>query len=158
MLTVVSSQSVAPGGSITNTSSAPYQSSYNASVEEEEEPEPIRQWRIKRDADLAERDRRSAEKKAETIKKAQQDIDEFYENYNGKKEKTLSASKRDAEEFLANRQDTSAGGTAWSRIAGLVDTTGRDANSGGAGSNKAKFRELLQGLKKDENAPGASGI
>ena len=95
--------------------------------------------------------------KAETVKNAQQNIDDFYENYNSKKEKTIAQTRREAEEFLAKREDTSSGGTSWERIAKLVDLSGKGTKGGATGSDKAKFRELLLTLKKDEKAPGATG-
>ena len=100
----------------------------------------------------------SEKKKAETVKAAQQAIDDFYENYNTKKEKTITQTRKDAEEFLANREDTSAGGTSWERIAKLVDLSGKGARGGAAGTGKERFRELLMNLKKDEHAPGATGV
>lgn len=106
---------------------------------------------------LQSREERSEEKKQETIKTAQQNIDDFYENYNTKKEKTIAQTRRDAEEFLASREDTSAGGTSWERIAKLVDLSGKGARGGANGTGKEKFRELLMSLKKDEKAPGATG-
>jgi len=147
-------QGVAPGGSITTS----YPSTYYPSAVDEEEPEVIKQWRERRDLQLQDREARSEEKKQETIKTAQQNIDDFYENYNSKKEKTLAQTRRDAEEFLENREDTAAGGTSWERIAKLVDLSGKGARGGAAGSDKAKFRELLSSLKKDEKAPGATGV
>lgn len=84
-------------------------------------------------------------------------MDEFYENYNRKKEKTLARARKDGEEFLASREDTSAGGTSWERIAKLVDLSGKGTRGGAAGTGKEKFRELLVGLKGDEKAPGAGG-
>ena len=150
-------QSVAPGGSITNTG-APYQSSYYPRAEDEEEPEVIKQWRERRDLQLSSREEKSEERKAETIKAAQQNIDDFYENYNSKKEKMLSQTRRDAEEFLEGREDTSAGGTSWERIAKLVDLSGKGARGGASGTGKEKFRELLISLRKDEKAPGATGV
>jgi len=92
------------------------------------------------------------------VKAAQQAIDDFYENYNTKKEKTIAQTRKDAEEFLANREDTSAGGTSWERIAKLVDLSGKGARGGAAGTGKERFRELLMNLKKDERAPGATGV
>ncbi len=117
----------------------------------------IKAWRERRDLALQDRAARSAERKAETIKAAQQNIDDFYENYNSKKEKTIAASRRDAEEFLESREDTSAGGTSWERIAKLVDLSGKSPAGGASGSEKARFRELLTSLRKDEKAPGATG-
>ncbi|KAL2064333.1 hypothetical protein VTL71DRAFT_4827 [Oculimacula yallundae] len=151
-------EGVAPGGSITNIT--PFQSSqpsYQAHISEEEEPEIIKQWRERRDLGLQERETRSAERKEETVKNAQQNIDDFYENYNSKKEKSIAATRREAEQFLEGREDTSAGGTSWERIAKLVDLSGKGKGGGQSGSEKAKFRELLLSLKKDEKAPGATG-
>ncbi|CZT48703.1 probable CLC1 Clathrin light chain [Rhynchosporium secalis] len=151
-------ESVAPGGSITNT--GPFRSSqptYQAHMSDEEEPEVIKQWRDRRDLALQEREARSAERKEETVRAAQQNIDDFYENYNSKKEKSIAATRREAEQFLESREDTSAGGTSWERIAKLVDLSGKGAKGGASGSEKAKFRELLMSLKKDEKAPGATG-
>ncbi|CCU81650.1 Putative Clathrin light chain [Blumeria hordei DH14] len=123
----------------------------------EDEPEPIRQWRERRDLQLAERIAISEERKQGTIKIAQQNIDEFYENYNAKKEKGIAQTRREAEEFLNNREDTSAGGTSWERIAKLVNLSGKGIEGGANGTNKSRFRDLLLSLKKDDKAPGASG-
>jgi hypothetical protein len=150
-------QNVAPGGTITGTP-APYQSSYSAPyAADEEEPEVIKLWRERRDLSLQDRSEKSAARQEETIKNAQQNIDDFYENYNSKKEKSIAQTRRDAEEFLANREDTSAGGTSWERIAKLVDLSGKGVKGGASGTGKEKFRELLLSLRKDEKAPGATG-
>ncbi|KHJ30445.1 putative clathrin light chain [Erysiphe necator] len=125
--------------------------------EELEEPEIIKKWREQRNLTISERAARSEERKQETIKSAQQNIDEFYENYNTKKEKGIAQTRREAEEFLAAREDTSAGGTSWERIAKLVDLSGKGVRGGASGTDKARFRDLLISLKKDPNAPGASG-
>jgi hypothetical protein len=39
----------------------------------------------------------------------------------------------------------------------LVDLSGKGTSGGAAGSGKAKMRELLVNLRKDEKAPGATG-
>ncbi|KAI9846405.1 MAG: hypothetical protein M1837_003996 [Sclerophora amabilis] len=147
---------VAPGGTITG-SNQPLASSYSAYAQDEEEPEVIKQWRERRDLALQEREEKSARRKEETIKAAQTAIDDFYENYNMKKEKTVSQTRKDAEEFLSNREDTAAGGTSWERIAKLVDLSGKGVKGGASGTGKERFREILLSLRKDENAPGASG-
>lgn len=146
-------ENVAPGGTLTSNSQ--YQA--YASYEEEAEPPVITEWRERRDAALATRAEKSERKKTETIKAAQQSIDDFYENYNSKKEKMIAQTRREAEEFLASRQDTSSGGTSWERIAKLVDLSGKGAKGGASGMGKERFRELLISLKKDEKAPGAAG-
>ncbi|KAI1391312.1 clathrin light chain [Hypoxylon trugodes] len=151
-----SNEQVAPGGTITGPSVS-YNSGFNAYAEEEEEPEVIKQWREKRDADNAKRAEQFAAQKAETIKEAQQNIDDFYENYNTKKEKTIAQTRKDAEQFLASRDDTTSGGTSWERISKLVDVSGKGQKGGASGSGKERFRELLMSLRKDEKAPGAEG-
>jgi Clathrin light chain len=59
---------------------------------------------------------------------------------------------------LASRDDTTAGGTSWERISKLVDISGKGAKGGAAASGKERFRGLLVSLRKDEKAPGASGL
>ncbi|KAI1656686.1 clathrin light chain [Daldinia decipiens] len=151
-----SNEHVAPGGTITGPSVS-YNSGFNAYVGEEEEPEVIKEWREKRDAGNARRAEQFAAQKAETIKEAQQNIDDFYENYNSKKEKMIAQTRKEAEEFLASRDDTTSGGTSWERIAKLVDVSGKGQKGGASGSGKERFRELLMSLRKDEKAPGAEG-
>lgn len=141
--------------------SVSYNSGYNpAYTEEREEDEPavVKEWRARRDAAIAKRAEQFAYQREETIKEARQNIDDFYENYNTKKEKGISQTRREAEQFLANREDTVSGGTSWDRIAKLVDISGKGVKGGAAGSGKERFREMLLNLRKDEKAPGASGI
>lgn len=155
-------QHMAPGGTITGSGlpflpGAPQQSAYTPQRSESPEPEVLREWRERRDLAIEHRDQVSAERKAQTIKEAQENIDDFYENYNNKKEKQIAQTRREAEEFLANRDDTTAGGTSWERIAKLVDLSGKGVKGGASGSEKQRFREILLSLRKDENAPGATG-
>lgn len=150
-----SHQAVAPGGTITG-SNLPTRTN-QASYADEAEPDVIREWRERRDMALAHRDEVSSNRKAETVKAAQTAIDDFYDNYNNKKDKTVAATRKEAEEFLQNREDTTAGGTSWERIAKLVDLSGKGVGGGAQGTGKAKFRDLLIALRKDEKAPGATG-
>ena len=152
-----SAQQVGPGGTITGTG-AQGATSYQSFAEDEEEPEVIRAWRERRDLALQHRAEQSEKKKEATVKEAQTAIDDFYDNYNNKKEKTVAQTRKEAEEFLANRDDTTAGGTSWERIAKLVDLSGKGSRGGAAGTGKEKFRELLTELRKDQSAPGASGV
>lgn len=145
---------MAPGGSITGNHAY---SSYTA-PSSEPEAEVITQWRERRNLALADRAEKSEAKKQETIKAAQQNIDDFYENYNNKKQKTIDSTRADEKSFLEKRDDTTSGGTSWERIAKLVDLSGKGAKGGAASGGKDRFRELLVSLKKDEKAPGASGV
>jgi hypothetical protein len=92
------------------------------------------------------------------VKKAQEDIDDFYVSYGNKADKARTQTRNEAEQFLANREDTSAGGTSWERIAKLVDVSGKGTKGGASGSGKERFREILLDLRKDANAPGSSGV
>ncbi|KAI1349521.1 clathrin light chain [Xylaria sp. FL0043] len=153
---LTSNEQVGPGGSITGPSVS-YNSGYGAYAEEEQEPEVIKQWREKRDAANAKRAEEFAAQKAQTIKEAQENIDEFYENYNNKKDKMIAQTRKEEEQFLASRDDTTSGGTSWERIAKLADVSGKGVKGGASGSGKERFRELLVSLRKDEKAPGAEG-
>ncbi|KAL1967352.1 hypothetical protein VTN77DRAFT_3398 [Rasamsonia byssochlamydoides] len=151
-------EQVGPSGTITGTGAPFPPTGYTNYTEPEEEPEVIREWRARRDADIARREEASAAKKAATIKKAQEDIDDFYVSYGNRADKARAQTRAEAEQFLANREDTAVGGTSWERIAKLVDISGKGARGGASGSGKERFRELLLDLRKDPNAPGASGI
>lgn len=120
-----------------------------------EEPTVIKEWRERRSLAIQHREDAAAERKTSTIKAAQEAIDEFYENYNNKKDKGLAQTKKEAEGFLEKREDTTAGGTSWERIAKLVDV--KSGKAPGSAQGKERFRELLLSLIKDENAPGAKG-
>ena len=150
-------QNIGPGGTITDAPFTGY-TNYTAPPGEEEESEPVRNWRSTRNNDLSRRDEASARKKEETVSTAQKDIDSFYESYNRKVDKQKAQTQKEAEEFLAKREDTTAGGTAWERIAKLVDLSGKGQAGGGDGSSKKRMRELLTSLKADKEAPGAGGV
>ncbi|KAF1973823.1 hypothetical protein BU23DRAFT_553817 [Bimuria novae-zelandiae CBS 107.79] len=152
---------MAPGGTITG-SNLPYlpgqpAPSFTPVRSDSPEPDVIREWRERRDLQIQHRDEVSAERKNKTIDEARQNIDDFYENYNNKKDKEIAKTRKEAEEFLANRDDTTAGGTSWERIAKLVDLSGKGVKGGASGSEKQRFREILLSLRKDEKAPGATG-
>ena len=153
---------MAPGGTITGSSFLPgAPNSYPApsfSQQTLEDSEAIKAWRTKRESEIARRDEISQSKKEATIKEAQQALDDFYDNYNDKKEKNIAQTRREVEEFLESRDDTTAGGTSWERIAKLVDVSGKGPKGGASGSGKERFRELLVSLRKDEKAPGANGV
>jgi len=149
---------VAPGGTITGSGSPFPAAGYSSYKEPEEEPEVVREWRERRDADLSRRAEASQEKKAATVKKAQEDVDDFYVSYGNRADKARAQTRKEAEEFLANREDTAVGGTSWERIAKLIDVSGKGAKGGASGSGKERFRELLLDLRKDQDAPGAGGI
>jgi hypothetical protein len=105
-------QTDGPGGTITG-SSEPYMPGHNAYTgmthEIEEEPEvvrlapysaahlhlltPLSQWRERQQLEIAQRSEVSEKRKQETIVKAQQDIDDFYENYNTKRDKAVQETR-----------------------------------------------------------------
>lgn len=120
---------------------------------EEEEPEAIKQWRDRQALEIQRRDELSESRKRETIEKAQQAIDDFYENYNTKRDRLIEETRKEAQEFLDQRENTVAGGTAWERIAKLVDLNPKGRESG---SDKTRFREMLMALRKDEKVSDGS--
>ena len=84
---------MAPGGTITG-STLPFlpgqpAPSFTPQRSDSPEPDVIREWRERRELQIQHRDEVSAERKAKTVQDAQQNIDDFYENYNNKKEKEI---------------------------------------------------------------------
>ncbi|CAH0018287.1 unnamed protein product [Clonostachys rhizophaga] len=152
----VAGTGITPGNTVTGPSVS-YNSGFQTTVDDEEEPDVIKEWRERRDAQIQKRAEQLAAQREETIKEAQSNIDDFYNNYNAKKEKEIAQTRKEAEQFLANIDDTVSGGTSWDRIAKLVDVSGKGAKGGASGSGKERFREVLMGLRKDEKAPGATG-
>ncbi len=116
--------------------------------QEEEEPEVIRQWRERQQLEIQRRDELSESRKRETVEKAQQAIDDFYENYNTKRDRLIEETRSEAQEFLDQRENTVAGGTAWERISKLVDLNDKKGKAGQ--SDKTRFRQMLLELRKDE--------
>ncbi|KAK5135556.1 hypothetical protein LTR08_005036 [Meristemomyces frigidus] len=154
-----SNEAVAPGGTITGSSQPYHPSSTTTNTyadDDTSDPEPIRLWRAHRSDQLAHRSSISAHKKAETVKAAQEAVDEFYDNYNNRRDKQVAQTRREADEFLSKREDTTSGGTSWERIAKLVDLSGKGSAAGGA-QGKARMREMLVSLRGDGKAPGATG-
>jgi hypothetical protein len=53
----------------------------------------FRDWREKQQQEIATREAAAERKKAETVSKAEQEIDNFYSEYNKKKEKNIASNK-----------------------------------------------------------------
>ncbi|KAK9470131.1 clathrin light chain-domain-containing protein [Dipodascopsis tothii] len=125
------------------------------SAAREDEPEVVKEWRARRELAIQRRDEQSEAKKAEIRQAAQQAVDDFYDNYNAKRDAALETTRAEAQAFLDGRENTAVGGTAWERIAKLVDLSEKSART--ATTDKTRFRELLVSLRADAKAPGASG-
>ena len=160
MLTNSISQRLGAGGATGGggaTSSRPYTPQAPTHIDDDgEEPQVIKDWRERREQAIQHREDAAAARKEDSVKDAQKAVDEFYENYNNKRDKSIAQTRKDAEKFLESREDTTAGGTSWERIAKLVDLKGPKGAQGTA-VGKERFRDLLAVLVKDENAPGAKG-
>lgn len=59
----------------------------------EEDSEPIRAWKERQKEEIRQRDENSKRKKEETILKAEESIDKFYERYNEDKKKSIIKNK-----------------------------------------------------------------
>lgn len=114
----------------------------------------IAEWKQKRESELAERDEADSKAKGELKEEAIKHIDEFYENYNRKKSEQLEGVRKEAEEFQKSRDEFSAqeGTTTWDRVLQLINEDDADQV---AGRDKSKFKEILQRLKGNTEAPGA---
>lgn len=125
-----------------------------ASSSTTDEPEVIREWRERQQVQIERRDAVSKEKKEETVKKARQAIDDFYDNYNAKRDREIARVRKEQEEYLAKRDETQSGGTTWERIAKLIDAKDKGSAAYG-GRDVSRMRDLLLNLRKDANAPSA---
>jgi len=118
------------------------------------ESEPLKEWKERRDLEIDEREKANEKKKQDIIKSAQQNIDDFYDNYNSKREQHTKEVEEEEETFLAKRDDFLKNGTLWDRVNELVDGVGELPEDG---RDKSRFKQLLSKLKGKENAPGAAG-
>jgi len=129
---------------------------------EEDEPEPIRQWKERQLEAIRHRDEISAQKKRDTIKKAEAAIDEFYKEYNSKTERTIKENKEAEAEFLANLESSLSAGTTWSRICDIIELQNSQsktiARAGPGTTDLTRYKEVLLRLKREgDSAPGAAG-
>ncbi|KAF7296043.1 Clathrin light chain [Mycena kentingensis (nom. inval.)] len=130
---------------------------------EEEEPQVIKEWREKQAAEIAKRDEMSKARRQNTIKEAEQAIDEYYENYNQKKARSIRDNKDAESKFLETLSDGLSKGTTWQRICELIELENSQsktiARSGTGTTDLTRFKEVLLRLKREgESAPGASGF
>ncbi|KAL1916307.1 uncharacterized protein VTP21DRAFT_5924 [Calcarisporiella thermophila] len=109
-----------------------------------------REWRERRQHEIAERDAESERKRNETIQKARQAIDQFYEDYNTKKDQTARQNRAAEKEFFDKRDDTTSG-TVWERVLREVDVNSKTTKST---RDVSRMKQLMLSLKKDPQAPG----
>ncbi|KAL7410925.1 clathrin light chain [Mrakia frigida] len=136
--------------------------SFMQQQDDEPESEAITSWKVKQAEEIKARDEKSKAKREETIVKAEQAIDKFYEDYNAGKERSIKENKENEAAFLADLSASLSQGTTWERIADLVGLENSQsktlARSTPGGSDLARMKEVLLRLKRQgENAPGAKG-
>ncbi|CAK9440995.1 uncharacterized protein LODBEIA_P48640 [Lodderomyces beijingensis] len=122
--------------------------------------EPIKEWKQRRDLEIEEREKVSRQKKQDLLAKAQQTIDDFYENYNLKKEKHSQTVVSEQEKFLAKRDGFLKNGTLWDRVNELIDNVGelsKNDSEAESSRDKTRFKEILKKLKGKADVPGAGG-
>lgn len=118
-----------------SSSRTPY--AFDQADDDEEEPEPLRQWRHTQAEEIAKRDAQAERQRSEAISQAERDIDQFYSEYNAKKEKNIKKNKEDEANFTEKRSRELAEGTTWDRITKLVELQNSQSKTiavGGAGS------------------------
>ncbi|CAN3357643.1 clathrin light chain [Diutina catenulata] len=116
--------------------------------------EPIKEWRQRRDLEIEERETANKKKKEDITKKAQQTIDDFYDNYNEKKDKHAKEVVDEQTKYVEKRDGFLGRGTLWDRVNELVKEVGEVPSEG---RDKTRFKEVLTKLKGKENVPGAGG-
>ncbi|CAK9684439.1 unnamed protein product [Candida parapsilosis] len=106
--------------------------------------------------DLSQEEKVNEQKKKDILSKAQQTIDDFYENYNSKKEKHIAEVEKEQEAFLKKRDEFLKHGTLWDRVNELIDAVGVPTVDS-EGNDKTRYRNFLKNLKGKEKVPGAGG-
>lgn len=114
----------------------------------------LKDWKERRDLEIAEREKANAKTKEEIVKKAQQTIDDFYDNYNTKKEQSSQQVLKDEEQFLEKRDKFLSKGTLWDRVNELTTEVG-EVSLGDR--DKSRFSKILKNLKGKDKVPGAGG-
>ncbi|KAF8271070.1 clathrin light chain [Lactarius quietus] len=127
-----------------------------------EEPEVIRQWRERQADEIKARDERSKARRQETISKAERSIDQFYEEYTGKRERQIRENKDSEAEYVASQTDELSRGTTWDRICDLVELQNSQsktlARAGPGTTELSRYREVFLRLRREgTSAPGAAG-
>ncbi|KAF9486086.1 hypothetical protein BDN70DRAFT_916605 [Pholiota conissans] len=128
----------------------------------EDEPQVIKDWRERQQAEIAARDEESKARRNETIDKAERAIEEFYENYAKKKERSIRDNKNSEAEYVAELQASLSTGTTWERICNLIELQNSQsktiARTGAGTTDLTRFKEVLLRLKREgDAAPGAAG-
>ncbi|EGV65542.1 Clathrin light chain [Yamadazyma tenuis] len=121
----------------------------------EGESKRLQAWKERRDLEIEQRENANRKKKEETVSKAQQTIDDFYDNYNTKKEQHAKELSKEQEEFLEKRDSFLTKGTLWDRVNDIVGEVGEVPGDGQR--DKSRFKGLLKKLKGKETVPGAGG-
>jgi len=128
----------------------------------DEEPEVIREWRERQQAEIAKRDEESKARRQETVAKAERALDQFYEEYTTKRKAQIAQNKDDEEAFNTDLSESLAQGTTWDRICKLIelkDSQSKTLSRAGPGTTElTRFRDVLLRLRREgESAPGAAG-
>ncbi|GME82357.1 unnamed protein product [Ambrosiozyma monospora] len=136
-----------------------------------EESEHIQKWQAQRAQEIEQRDSIAESKKAELQKAAEQNIDDFYENYNVKKDELIKATRDEEEKYVKELNSflvDSDGGSVWDKAvellklsktsSGLVTVKGTGKDALEEVRDKSRFRDLLLSLKGKTNVPGALAV
>ncbi|WFD32280.1 Clathrin light chain [Malassezia sp. CBS 17886] len=126
------------------------------------ESETLRAWREQKKDDVARRDAHAERMRAEAVSKAEQEIDQFYADYNAQKEKNIKKNKEAEARFQEQKTKELAEGTTWTRITKLLDLQNSQSKTiakGGPGtSDRMRMKELYLSLRREgDTAPGAAG-
>jgi len=124
-----------------------------------DESEPVKEWKKKREAEIAEKDEADAKKLQELKEDAQKATDEFYDNYNNKKDELVEQTKAEEKKFLEKRDSFLEKGTVWDHAIELLKLNKNSSSvDDESHRDKTRFKEILLSLKGKESVPGAQGV
>lgn len=99
---------------------------------------------------IAQRDQQEAEKKAEVINRARQEIDRFYEEYNDRKQRAIEENREREAKHALKRQETPS--NIWTSVVSEINLTNTKAAF--PTRDVTRMKSILLDLRKDQNAPG----
>ncbi|PKI83630.1 Clathrin light chain [Malassezia vespertilionis] len=126
------------------------------------ETQALREWNDNQADEVARREAAAERQRGETVSKAEQEIDQFYANYNAEKAKNIKKNKEAEARFLERKQQELAEGTTWTRITKLLDLQNSQSKTiakvGPGSSDLGRLKELYLNLRREgDTAPGAAG-
>jgi len=114
-----------------------------------EEPEFLRQWKVEQEERLRKKDEEESAAKEELLKKAKQELEDWYKRYETQLEKTKSSNREEETKY----EDATTGlnhiepGSEWERVSKHCDFS---AKAPGHSKDVSRMRSIMLQLKQNQ--------